>query len=96
MPRAKGPAYTPDAARATDATIDLAGRDEAAQRLVRGERVREAAKDALLNAAESHDERDTGSQLPGEVAERARDTRRVMRRLARHEEAGRRGRQRGR
>lgn len=76
------PTFTPDAAKATDATIDLSERGEAARRLVRGERVREAAKDALLRSAESHDERDTGSQLPGEVAERARDTRRAMRRLA--------------
>lgn len=82
MASTKGAAYTPDAAKATDATIDLSERDEAARKLVRGERVREAAKDALLRSAESHDERDTGSQLPGEVAERARDTRRAMRRLA--------------
>ena len=80
MRRAKGPSYTPDAAKATDATIDVAERKDNARKLVRGEDVREAAKDALIRTAESRDERDTGSQLPSDVAGKARKIERAYRR----------------
>ena len=70
MTRTTGPTFTPDAAKATDATVDTAARDDAAQDLIRGQAVRNAASDALIRTTEGADERDTGSQLPGDVMER--------------------------
>lgn len=77
MRRTTEPTFTPDAAKATDATVDAAARHDAAQDLIRGQAVRDAASDALIRATEGTDERDTGSQLPGDVMERARDATRA-------------------
>lgn len=82
MRRTAGPTFTPDAAKATDATVDAAARDEAAQSLIRGHAAREAASDALIRMAEGTDEGDTGSQLPADVESWARDAARVARKAA--------------
>lgn len=80
MPARDGAAYTPDASRATDATSDLSGREERARTLVRGVDARAAARDALVRASESQDERDTGSQLPVDASRLARNAGRAARR----------------
>ena len=78
--RDAGPAYTPDGAAATDATVAASEKLAAADGLVRGEEVRHAAADALIRTAGTDDAQDSGSQLPAEVTEDARGMARVWKR----------------
>lgn len=83
MSRAKGPTYTPDGVTAADATIAASEKSEAAEGLVHGEDVREAAKDALIGMSETDDAHDSGSQLPTDAVEGARGLQRVYRHVRR-------------